>query len=247
MRRSEFYSKAIGNLGFVGLASRQLSRRLGSGDMTLRARDSSFPLRARRGTSDISVFDQIFVDREYRCLDGLTNVRTIVDAGANVGYSSAYLMTRFPEARVVAIEPDPKNFEVLSDNMKPYDGRVQLFRGALWSEDTTLDFDEDLLDDGDEWARQVGTARAGAGSVPAISMTTLMDQYGLSHIDILKIDIEGAEESVFSAPDLGWMDRVGAIVIEIHGDACWAAFQKAISGRGYDISQCEELTVCLRK
>jgi FkbM family methyltransferase len=236
--RSEFYKRAIMSLGVRGLARRQLARRFGRGDMLLTSRESRFPVRARRGSSDVFVFDQIFVDREYRCLEGMENVRTIVDAGANVGYSSAWLLSRFPDANVVAIEPDPRNFDLLARNLAPFGNRAALFRGALWSGDTTLDFGDAFRAEGDEWARQVGVA--------AVSMPTLIERYGLETIDILKIDIEGAETAVFNAPDLSWMDRVGAIVIELHGPECEAALGRAIAGRGYVVSRCEELTVCLR-
>jgi len=70
-------------------------------------------MRYRRGTSDLSAFNQIFVQREYACLDDLVGVDLIVDCGAYVGYSSAYFLTQFPNSNIVAIEPDPENFSLL--------------------------------------------------------------------------------------------------------------------------------------
>src|SRR5262245_9783341 len=76
-------------------------------------RSSMHPLFVRRGSSDLSVFDQIFIQREYACLDDLTGVRLIIDCGANVGYSSAYLLSRHPNSRIIAVESDPENFAML--------------------------------------------------------------------------------------------------------------------------------------
>lgn len=213
--------------------------------MVLSSKYSQHPVLARAKSSDLFVFDQIFVDREYRCLDELHDIRTIIDAGANVGYSSAYLLTRYPQAKVIAIEPDGANFALLEQNLAKFGDRVHTVQGALWSEDTTLDFSESFQDVGDEWARQVGTSADGNGAIPAMSIASLLDKYGWDNVDLLKMDIEGAEETVFSSPDLGWMDRVGAMVIEIHGPACRAALDRAIERRSYDISYCEELTVCM--
>ncbi len=214
--------------------------------MVLQSKHSHFPMLARAKSSDLYVFDQIFVDREYRCLDGLKNVRTIIDAGANVGYSSAYLLSRFPNAQVIAIEPDADNFAMLQRNLAVYQDRAQLIHGAVWSEDTMLDFSDSFQGTGDEWARQVGTARDGTGSVTAMSIPSILNKAGWDKVDLLKMDIEGAEEAVFGASDIGWMDRVGAMVIEIHGPECRAALDRAVEGRAYDISHCDELTVCLR-
>ena len=245
MNRLDFYKLAIANLGVRSLIARQWAKRSGQDPMILSSKYSRHPLEARAGSSDLFVFDQIFVDREYRCLDGLDNVRTIVDAGANVGYSSAYLLTRFPDAHVIAVEPDPANFAQLTRNLKPYGKRVSAVQAALWGEDTILNFSDSFAGAGDEWARQVEPSSEGNGDVRAVSMRSLMEQFGLDRIDLLKIDIEGAEENLFDAEDIGWLDRVGALVIEIHGAACQAALDRAFDGRGFAISRCDELTVYL--
>ena len=75
----------------------------------LRSRYAEFPLKCRPKTTDIRVFRQIYVSREYRCLDEVRDAGLIIDCGANVGYSSAYFLTRFPKSYLIAIEPDPGN------------------------------------------------------------------------------------------------------------------------------------------
>src|SRR6476469_2925625 len=98
------YARVVSEIGPLGALNWRNSKRR---DVHISARTSKYPLLARGGSSDGQVFHQIFVEREYRCIDHLTDVRTIIDAGANVGYSSAYFLTRWPRAKVIALEPDP--------------------------------------------------------------------------------------------------------------------------------------------
>src|SRR4051794_15464208 len=67
------------------------------------------PLELRLGSSDIDAFHQIYILEEYRCLRNLENVSLVFDCGANVGFASAYFLSCFPKARVVAVEPDERN------------------------------------------------------------------------------------------------------------------------------------------
>lgn len=231
------YRKVVSEIGVRGLFERRRANRHGNSTITTRL--SAFPMFVRQGTSDLLVFDQVFIDREYRCIDHLKNVRLIIDAGANVGYSSAYLLTRFPDSRVVALEPDPANFVGLCRNLRPWSDRATLVQAALWSEPAMLDFRAETTATGDEWGRQV---EARVGDVRALDMPSLIAQHG--PIDLLKIDIEGAEKHVFAA-DVSWLDSVRNIVIELHSENDRNIFAHAIGGQDYAVSKCEELTVCL--
>lgn len=48
------------------------------------------------------------------------NLAFIIDAGANIGLTSVYLANRFPNARILALEVDQQNFELLAENARPY-------------------------------------------------------------------------------------------------------------------------------
>jgi FkbM family methyltransferase len=212
----------------------------------LYSKHARHPLRCRPGTSDLNVFYQIFVFREYRCLDDITSADLIVDCGANVGYSSAYFLTRFPRAKVISIEPDPGNFALLQANTAPYGNRCQAICSAVWSHPTQLVLATDY-GDGREWARQVRIG--GPGEVPTVSATdigTLLAESGFDRISILKVDIEGAEAAVFGANYEQWITQVDNIVIELHDDRCRSAFMNAISTQGNVLSRCDELVVCRR-
>jgi 16S rRNA C1402 N4-methylase RsmH len=105
------------------------------------------------------VFRQIFVELEYQPLDDVRDVQLIVDCGANVGYSSAFFLTQFPKAHVIAIEPDPDNFSLLEKNLAPYKGRFRAIQSAIWSKPTRLALSEERMIPGWEWARTVRRRR----------------------------------------------------------------------------------------
>ena len=101
-------------------------------------------------------------------------------------------------------------------------------QAALWSENTTIH----LIDPGaGAWGFM--TEPAGEGhTILAITVDRLMSDHGIDHIDILKVDIEGAEKEVF-ADTSAWIDRVDSIIVELHErlkGGCNRSFYNATSG-----------------
>lgn len=82
------------------------------------------PIFYRPGTSDLDVYTQVFDTLEYRCLDHVISPGLIIDCGANVGFTSAYLLSRHPSARVIAVEPDASNYLALRANLAQFGVRV---------------------------------------------------------------------------------------------------------------------------
>ncbi len=211
----------------------------------LRAGSSAWPLQVRANTSDKKVFCMIHVDREYAPLDDLDDVRLVVDCGANVGYASAYFLSRFPQARVVAVEPDDRNFEMLRRNMQPYGDRASLRHAGVWSHPAALVVCRSAYRDGGAWATQVRECQGGeAADVQATDIGTLLAESGCDVIDILKIDIERSELVVFARNFEPWLGRVRNLVIELHDEECRQVFFQALSPYTYDLCQSGELTIC---
>jgi FkbM family methyltransferase len=248
-----WYMNAYKNLGFTSLIRLQLLKQwiklFGSyHPIILTSKYAQYPLVCRANTSDLAVFHQIFVGREYRCLDHINDPNLIIDCGANVGYSSAYMLTAFPNSTIIAIEPDEKNFGLLSTNLEPYSERVSLINSAVWSKSVGLVIEEESLGDGMEWGRTVREAASGESAmIKATNIGTLLEASGFDRISILKIDIEGAERTVFSENYTNWLAKVDTIVIELHGEECEQAFFGAIENQNFVISTCDELTVCDRR
>lgn len=201
----------------------------------VRTQPGGLPHRAyiRNTFCDESVVYQVFGNHDYD-LEYPTAPTTIIDAGANIGMASLYLSQRFPDARILAVEPDPENFAILSLNTA-MDSNIICLKGAVWTERGEIE----LLDPGTgPWgfqARSATSARASPNhivrrsSVDAFTIADLMELLDTDRIDLLKMDIEGGEREVFA--DSGeWIDSIDQIAIELHDDihpGCRAAVERA--------------------
>ncbi|WP_162670087.1 FkbM family methyltransferase [Gemmata massiliana] len=166
----------------------------------------------------------------------------VLDCGANVGYASAYFLTRFPRAQVLAVEPDPGNFAILARNLAPYGDRACAIHGAVWSHATRLSMAAPVYRDGGEWARQV---REGGNEVAAYGIADLLRMVDCQRADILKMDIEGAEAIVFAHGTEAWIDKVGVMAIELHNDTTFGPASEVVARAttGFTTRQSGELTL----
>jgi FkbM family methyltransferase len=168
-----------------------------------------FPVRLRFGTTDVLTYHDIIIKDDYSF--GLPPSATvIVDAGANIGMASVYYATRFPDARIIAIEAEQSNFEMLQKNVRGYPN-ITPIRAALWHSEGYISVTPSPYESLTHWGFIVN---GNAGDVPAITIPSLMRDFGLDYIDFLKVNIEGAEKEVFE--ECNWQDRIGSVVIELH-------------------------------
>lgn len=243
------YAQNLGPLGFARYVARRAINQstLAKEPYALYSRYTRFPVWCRPGTSDLTMFAEIISHRAFRCLDPIENAQLIVDCGANVGFSSAYFLTRYPRATVVAVEPDPGNFRMLERNLSPYSGRYQAIESAIWSHPTGLVLSEDRLGAGSECARTVRPV--GPNERPAmmaLDIGSILERSGFDRISILKVDVEGAEKVIFASNYDRWLPRVDSLVIELHDADCERVFKAAIAGEDFELSTCDDQVVCLR-
>jgi len=190
----------------------------------------------RKHSSDFKVFRSVAVFGQYN-ISRITsnNVKTIVDLGSNIGFSVLHFKAKFPDAHVIAVEPEKHNYDQLLKNVKGYNN-VDCLQNAIWYSQKNLGiFDSGL---GEYGFRVVDGNQKLVGSVDAITMDDIITRYNLQTIDILKIDIEGAEKELFTYNYENWLPKVRCIVIELHDSfrpGCATAFFKAISNREFDI------------
>ncbi|WP_083468123.1 FkbM family methyltransferase [Methylobacterium tarhaniae] len=185
--------------------------------ISLKADPAPEPVALRLGTSDVPTFFQVFVRKDYEFkLD--VRPRYILDLGANIGLAAAYFAGIYPEARTICVEPNPENFRLLSQNIAPYE-LVTAVHAAVWPRSTTLQLvEEDKAGKSlGFWGSQTRPAESKSGNVVAgISIPELMERYNLPTIDVLKVDIEGAELELFSTDSSAWIPSCQCIVVETH-------------------------------
>ena len=181
------------------------------------------PFWLRLNTTDVAVYDMVFTRREYEV--NLPPPKVIVDAGANIGLSTLYFANRYPESRIIAIEPEPENYGLLTKNTWPYPNVTPL-QAALWSDNKSVE----LRDPGfGSWGFTTHSITVPNASAPvkAVTVDRLMDEFALPKIDILKMDIEGAELEVLRGAS-AWISRVDTILAELHDHlkpGCQEAFR----------------------
>lgn len=172
------------------------------------------PLFIRLRTSDAEVYRDIVLKEEYYYPTPFSP-RTIVDVSANCGMTSVFYTNRYPDATVVAVEPEASNYTALLRNTRAYPNVIPI-HAALWNRDGQVE----VLPPWPrmrKWGKWGFRVRAGNGC-RALTLTTLMREVGIETVDILKIDVEGAEREIFSSCD--WMDKVKLLAIELHDRDC---------------------------
>jgi FkbM family methyltransferase len=161
---------------------------------SLGARLLSLNVRGLPGRVDLRVFAQVLANREYRCLDQSDISGLVIDCGANIGLSTLYFLTRFPNAHLIALEPDPQNFKMLTRNTAAFSKRVTLLQAAVWNKNTRLVFSDARALDRQEWAK---TCREVEGAelpqIQAHDIPTILGMSSCKTIGLLKIDIEAGE------------------------------------------------------
>ncbi|WP_342710762.1 FkbM family methyltransferase [Bradyrhizobium sp. B124] len=170
-------------------------------------------------TSDLLAFRQIFIDSEYSLKDLPASASTIIDLGANIGLATLYFVARYPRATVLAVEPELENFRLLVRNTQILGTRVHRCQAAAWTHDghVCLRTEDETNSPLDSWGVQVTTTpRPSDKQVPCYRLSTLIEIAGFSHVDILKIDIEGAELELFAQAADDCLARIQAIIIETH-------------------------------
>jgi len=226
----------IVRLGLVnGLRVLWVKQRGPGQEAVIRVPELAGPLIVRTGSSDLAIFDEVVILRGYGfALDKAPTV--ILDIGANIGLATLWFKQRYPAARVIAVEPDAENFELLKRNTAGLKD-VELVQAALAPEDGIIGFERAGLNPSGYHIRDL---KSGEKGVPAISMGSLLQRFGLEDVDLLKLDIEGAEKELFETTDIAWMDRVKTMAVELHDrirPGCGHAFFAAASRspRNYDV------------
>lgn len=152
-------------------------------------------------------FKEIFIEKIYE--QPLQKQPYIIDCGANIGLSVIYMKEQYPEANIIAFEPDQKNYELLTKNISSFGySNVVAKKEAVWIENTTLDFSSDA-----SMSSKIEiNGSANTNRVKAIRLKDQIDK----KVDFLKIDIEGAEFAVLCDLEEK-LDFVENLFIEYHG------------------------------
>ena len=205
------------------------------------------PVHIRAGESDIATLRQVFIGGEYdlshpehlrervleryrEIIDG-GSIPIIADIGANIGSASLWFKQQFPQAAVVAVEPDPDNAAVLRRNL-PESSLATVVEAAIGA---TAGF-VSLENRSSGWAVQ--TKRADSG-IAVVTVDDVLAQVPSGTPFIVKIDIEGFESDLFKS-NLDWIAHAYVVMIEPHdwmlpGQMTSRAFQQAMAAHPFEM------------
>lgn len=177
----------------------------------------SYPIYLRNSTSDIPAFNQVFMDLEYY-IKTKFQPQAIIDAGANIGLAAVYFANRYPDTKIISIEPEKSNFDILVKNTSAYQNIDTLHRAISNIPDKYVE----IVDNGyGEWGfvtkmRENHQNDDTNSLVKTITIGDIVKEYGFKNIDIAKIDIEGAEKELFESNFQDWVPITKCIIIELH-------------------------------
>lgn len=136
----------------------------------------------------------------------------IIDGGANIGMSSIYYLLKFPEAKILAFDPTSENVSKYKHNLSSF-MNAKIEQKALWDKSETIDFHFSKCSRYHSLFAREGNSIT--EKVKAVRLDEWLDENNIQKIDILKLNVEGAELKVIRG--LGKRIRdVNVIVGELH-------------------------------
>jgi FkbM family methyltransferase len=203
--------------------------------VSVHLRNLTYPILIRPGTQDAHTIINNIIRREYDQDQRVTSPKWMIDAGAYIGDTSAYFLSRFPDLRVIALEPGTASYTMAKQNLSPYGERTNLLQKGLYISDGTAFFSGD----------NTGASISDAGfEIECTTVNSLLDRYSIPRVDIFKMDIEGAEEDIFLNNPEKWLSRTELLIIEIHGDHLLPMILRVLSENGFSMKQYRSVWYC---
>jgi FkbM family methyltransferase len=197
-------------------------------------------LHYRPGSSDVqNIHKKLLMRKSEYWLPHAFRPKVILDIGGNIGVAAVDFAFRYPDARIVTVEPVRENFELLRKNTAGFPN-IEAFQFALGRENVRQTIQK-IGERSFGSYSLVKTARVGASEEVVVrEMNAFLDEAGIGQIDLMKIDIEGAEYDLLKALDPARLEKVSWIVGELHGERDFRLLDYL--AEGFDIDGRKTLT-----
>lgn len=136
----------------------------------------------------LNMHENIFLNECYR-FNSSHSKPVIIDCGANIGLSVLWFAKFYPGSTIIAFEPDPTLFGILKQNAGANKIQAALKNEAVWNQNTELKFTSSKK-------QNARISETGTTTVKAVRLKEVLETFPV--VDLLKVDIEGAEHAVLS-------------------------------------------------
>ncbi len=245
-RRADFGFAAAGLRSRFSPSKRVTVPVNGVGPVMVRPRDSDFETLRQifrdNGYGMLPRHVQTALQERYQAILAAGKVPVIVDAGANIGAASVWFKNRYPQAAIVAIEPEPANAALARANVAGLD-KVEVVEAAIGSEPGHVA----IVDVGDSYGFRTERSEAGCA---VVTITDCVARVPGGVLFIAKIDIEGFEGDLFEQ-NIEWIDEALLVYVEPHewmlpGARSSSSFQRAFGQRDFALHLSGENLVYVR-
>lgn len=178
----------------------------------LRIHSHKFDVELRKKTKDLETFEEIFITNLYD-VSLPFEPKTIVDAGANIGLASVFFHLKYPKAEIVAVEIEKQNMEQIKRNTKGIEN-FELQQKGLFNRKAFFKVEDPYNATNSFQIREVASSEP--FDIESITLDEIINHKNWQTIDILKIDIEGAEKELFESNYENWLPKTKVIFIETH-------------------------------
>lgn len=194
--------------------------------------------------ADNQIFNYVILRKCYWGIADKNKISRIIDLGAHMGLSAVSFLSEYPHAELIAVEPDPDNFKVLVENTMPYNfptKRVHCYNTAVYNQETEL-FLTDPSSGSHGFQIVQEKSKETDKTIRTVTVNGLLKKHGWDYVDIVKINIEGAEKELFES-NTEWLIRTKFLIVETHDrikNGCTKSLFKALDGYQYKMRILEQ-------
>jgi FkbM family methyltransferase len=204
-------------------------------------------------SSDLSVLNQVYEHKAYApiiekmksCMSPDSTLK-VIDAGANVGFSVLYFSAFFPNAQIVAVEPEKSNIQRLKKNVAANNVKLaRLIEGALWNKQAFLEVVRDFRDNREASFTVRETSKS---ELQGYGFNQILSEQGWTSVDLVKIDIEGGERFLFDTEQKAdeILTRTKFLAIEIHDEFnIRDTIYRHLQRNGFEYFEYDDLTLAI--
>jgi FkbM family methyltransferase len=201
-----------------------------------------YPIYFRPGTKDLHTIIQNIIREEYGAFRPYLDPTYIIDAGGFIGDVSIYFLNRFKKCRIVTLEPNKKNFIIAKKNLSKYGDRVLLLNKGLWNKKAKFKVIGSSVG-----SSIVECKKREPFDFESICVSEILKSYNYPTLDILKLDIEGAEKPLFEQNYDSWLFKTKMIIVEFHDEVVKKEATLFLERSGFHLYCWRSLVYCFNK